>query len=301
MSLQWRRRHRQWWCWPSPSCWFWGLRLRDLAAWGQWDRRKDISCCPNADEKERKEGHRASVMAPWAVLGVTEALRGRKGPSGKLGIGVWPQIRSFVISILWRRVAGRRRCGQVRCSQGGEGRNYDDNKAGIQRILCGRGRQGCGRYDTELPGDCFKKIYIYGIAAKAIAEALCSGVRGAQNYNHGWTLETALGLISTLKCPVITNHVTDTYYLGYNYKFTDSRYKSFSKSDHNIFWFSSWRRSCWQVHYGVQGRHWLVSTSLYIMSRWLPDDSIAFAHNFEFESWVTQVAYYACVTYRRWV
>lgn len=118
-------------------------------------------------------------MAPWAVLGVTEALRGRKGPSGKLGIGVWPQIRSFVISILWRRVAGRRRCGQVRCSQGGEGRNYDDNKAGIQRILCGRGRQGCGRYDTELPGDCFKK-YIYMALLRRLLQRRCAVVFGAR-------------------------------------------------------------------------------------------------------------------------
>lgn len=119
-------------------------------------------------------------MAPWAVLGVTEALRGRKGPSGKLGIGVWPQIRSFVISILWRRVAGRRRCGQVRCSQGGEGRNYDDNKAGIQRILCGRGRQGCGRYDTELPGDCFKKKYIYMALLRRLLQRRCAVVFGAR-------------------------------------------------------------------------------------------------------------------------
>lgn len=118
-------------------------------------------------------------MAPWAVLGVTEALRGRKGPSGKLGIGVWPQIRSFVISILWRRVAGRRRCGQVRCSQGGEGRNYDDNKAGIQRILCGRGRQGCGRYDTELPGDCFKKN-IYMALLRRLLQRRCAVGFGAR-------------------------------------------------------------------------------------------------------------------------
>lgn len=142
-------------------------------------------------------------MAPWAVLGVTEALRGRKGPSGKLGIGVWPQIRSFVISILWRRVAGRRRCGQVRCSQGGEGRNYDDNKAGIQRILCGRGRQGCGRYDTELPGDCFKKIYIWHCCEGYCRGAVqwCSGRAKLQSW------------MNTRDCPRINiNAEVSSYY-----------------------------------------------------------------------------------------
>lgn len=81
-----------------------------------------------------------------------------------------------------RGVAGAGRCGAPKGEKGGImttiRREYRGSYAG----------EGAKAADAMIPSYlaiASKKKYIYGIAAKAIAEALCSGVRGAQNYNHG--------------------------------------------------------------------------------------------------------------------